>query len=119
VPWGTVWRTGANEATHLATTADLVLGTGRDTLAVPAGRYTLFSIPERTGGVLIVNRQTGQTGTSYDAARDLGRVPLTARALPSSVERFTIVVDEAGAGGRLRLQWERTELVVPFAVRPR
>jgi hypothetical protein len=119
VPWGTVWRTGANEATHLATTADLVLGTGRDTLAVPAGRYTLFSIPERTGGVLIVNRQTGQTGTSYDAARDLGRVPLTARALPSSVERFTIVVDEAGAGGWLRLQWERTELVVPFAVRPR
>jgi hypothetical protein len=78
---------------------------------VPAGRYTLFSIPRADGGLLIVNRQTGQTGTAYDPARDLGRVPLRARPLAAPVELFTIAVD--GAAGLLRLQWERTELVVP------
>ncbi len=116
VPFGQVWRTGANQATHFTTDRDLVLATGPATLAVPAGAYTLFSIPDRDGGVLIVNRQTGQTGTAYDAARDLGRVPLSARPLASQVEVFTIAVTEEGNGGLLRLQWDRTELVVPFTV---
>ena len=117
VPWGAVWRTGANLATHLTTDRDLVLGTGRDTLIVPAGRYTLFTIPERDGGVLIVNRQTGQGGTTHDAARDLGRVPLRARPLAAPVESFTIVAEQRGATGEIRLQWDRTELVVPVRSR--
>jgi hypothetical protein len=118
VPFGQVWRTGANQATGFTTDRDLVLGSGRDTLAVPAGAYTLFSIPDRDGGILIVNRQTGQAGTAYDADQDLGRVPLVARPLAEPVEAFTIAVTADGAGGSLRLQWERTELVVPFRVRP-
>jgi hypothetical protein len=118
VPFGQVWRTGANQATGFTTDRALVLGTGRDTLAVPAGAYTLFSIPEREGGVLIINRQTGQAGTAYDAAQDLGRVPLTARPLAEAVEVFTIAVAAVGDGGELRLRWDRTELVVPFRVRP-
>jgi hypothetical protein len=117
VPWGQVWRTGANQATHFTTDRELVFGSGSDTLVVPAGTYTLFSIPEREGGVLIVNRQTGQTGTAYDAARDLGRVRMTPRPLGEVVETFTIRADQEGAGGVLRLQWDRTEMVVPFAVR--
>jgi hypothetical protein len=118
VPWGQVWRTGANRATHLSTTRPLVLGSGADSLAVPAGEYTLFSIPAESGGVLIVNRQTNQAGTAYDAARDLGRVPLTRRALADPVERFTIrVTSEGGAGGLLRIQWADSERVVPFRVR--
>lgn len=116
VPYGQVWRTGANEATHLETDRDLVLGAGADTLVVPAGRYTLFSIPAEAGGVLIVNRQTGQNGTQYDAARDLGRVPLAARPLAQPVESFTIAVDGA-APGLLRLQWGPRELVVPVRAR--
>jgi hypothetical protein len=118
VPWGQVWRTGANQATHFTTDRDLVLGSGGDTLVVPAGRYTLFSIPERGGGLLIVSRQTEQAGTAYDPARDLGRVGLTARALAEPVEVFTIVVDPQGSGGGLiRLQWDRTELVAPVRMR--
>jgi hypothetical protein len=117
VPWGQVWRTGANQATHFTTDRDLLLGSGSDTLAVPAGTYTLFSIPEREGGVLIVNRQTGQTGTAYDATRDLGRVRMTPRPLANAVETFTIRADQEAPGGALRLQWDRTEMVVPFAVR--
>jgi len=117
VPFGQVWRTGANQATHFTIDRDVVFGTGADTLVVPAGRYTLFSIPERDGGLLIINRQTDQGGTTYDAARDLGRVRLAARPLPSTVEAFTIAADPEGAGGVLRLQWDRTELVTPFRVR--
>ena len=117
VPFGQVWRTGANQATHFTTDRDLVLGRGADTLVVLAGRYTLFSIPERGGGVLIVSRQTDQAGTAYDATRDLGRVRLTARPLAELVEVFTIAANPEGAGGVLRLQWDRTELVTPFRVR--
>lgn len=117
VPWGVVWRTGANRATHFSTSRDLVLGSGANELHVPAGEYTLFSIPEADGGVLIVNRQTGQTGTAYDASRDLGRVPFMVRPLPEVVETFTILAEEEGEGGILRLQWDRRELVVPFRVR--
>lgn len=113
VPYGQVWRTGANLATHLETDRPLVLGSGSDTLTVPAGKYTLFTIPERDGGLLIVNQQTGQGGTTYDAKRDLGRVRMTARSLTEPAELFTIRVSPIGARGELRLQWDRTEMVVP------
>lgn len=117
VPYGQVWRTGANQATHFTTDRDLVFGTDTDTLLVPAGRYTLFSIPARDGGLLIISRQTDQAGTAYDATRDLGRVRLTARPLAEGVEVFTIAANPEGTGGVLRLQWDRTELVAPFRVR--
>ena len=117
VSFGQVWRTGANQATHFTTDRTLLFGTGADTLLVPAGRYTLFSIPQRDGGLLIVSRQTGQAGTAYDPAHDLGRVRLTARPLAEPVEVFTIAANPEGAGGVLRLQWDRTELVTPFRVR--
>jgi hypothetical protein len=114
VPWGRVWRTGANRATHLSTTRDLVLGDpARGGLVVPAGEYTLFSIPEAEGGVLIVSRQTGQNGTAYDPARDLGRVPMRRVARAEPAERFEISVEPA----TLRLIWDRSEFVVPFTVR--
>lgn len=112
VPWGEVWRTGANQATHFTTNRTLKLGD----LTVPAGTYTLFTIPEPGGGTLIVNRQTGQGGTTYNEDRDLGRVPMTARELPEPVELFTIAVEETGGGGELQLLWDRTALVVPFTV---
>jgi hypothetical protein len=117
VPFGSIWRTGANAATHFETDRDLVFGTGADTLVVPAGRYTLFSVPERDGGVLIINRETEQAGTAHDPAQDLGRVRLTARPLPSPVERFTIAAEAEGGVNLLRLQWDTSERVVPFRVR--
>ena len=113
VPYGEVWRTGANRATHFTTDRDLVV---RD-LDVPAGDYTLYTIPEEDGGLLIINTQTGQGGTTYHEDRDLGRVSLDRTALDASVELFTIRVEETGEGGVLKLQWDTTELSVPFTVK--
>ncbi len=117
VPFGTLWRTGANEATHFETDRDLVFGTGGDTLVVPAGRYTLFSVPERDGGWLIINRETGQAGTAHDPAQDLGRVRLSTQPLRTPIETFTIKAETEGGTNLLRLQWDDAERVVPFRVR--
>jgi hypothetical protein len=112
VRYGQLWRTGANRATHFTTDRELRFGD----LVVPAGEYTLYSVPEATGGVLIINRQTGQNGQQYDHARDLGRIPLRARALDREVEAFTISVREEDGRGILALQWDRTELITAFTV---
>jgi hypothetical protein len=113
VPWEQVWRTGANRATHFSTDRDLAIG-GR---TLPAGSYTLFTIPRPDEWTLIVNRRTDINGQAHDPAHDLFRVPMRTRPLPETVEAFTIRVDEEGAGGVLRLQWDRTEAYVPFEVR--
>ena len=112
VPWNQVWRTGANAATQFTTSADLMFGT----TVVPAGKYTLWSLPTPTGTKLIINSQTGQWGTDYDAKRDLALVDLTARVLNAPVEQFTIAVEPAGQGGVLKLAWDRTEYSIPFTV---
>ncbi|GAB5520215.1 MAG: hypothetical protein RhofKO_24660 [Rhodothermales bacterium] len=112
VPYGQVWRTGANRATHFTTTRALQMGN----LRVPAGTYTLFTIPAQDGGVLIVSKQTGQGGTSYDEAQDLGRVNASIANLPSPVEAFTIAVLDLPDGGQLQLQWNEKAMVVPFRV---
>lgn len=114
VPYGQVWRTGANAATQLSTSADLVLGA----LTIPAGLYTLWTLPSPGGATLIVNRQTGQWGTIYDPARDLGRVPLTSGAPAEPAERFTItIVTGDGRNGELRFDWDRTRWTIPFSVK--
>lgn len=112
VPWNQVWRTGANRATHFTTDRDLVIGG----TPVPAGSYTLFSIPGAEGWTLIVNRRTDITGTAYEQAHDLARIPMQTRTLPEVVEEFTIRVDPQPPGGVLRLQWDRTEVYVPIEV---
>ena len=112
VRYDQLWRTGANRATHFSTDRALRFGE----LVVPPGEYTLFSIPAADGGLLIINRQTGQNGQQYDEARDLGRVRLTPRALGAVIEPFTIEVREEGGHGILALKWDRTELVAPFTV---
>lgn len=115
VPPDTVWRTGANAATQLRTDRELVIGGA----TVPAGTYTLWTLPARDGSwTLIVNKQVGQWGTIYDAKQDLVRVPLRVEPVASPVERFTIGVEPQGQGGTLALSWDRTRLSVPFTVRP-
>lgn len=112
VPWGEVWRTGANRATHFETDSPLRIGD----VDVPAGTYTLYTIPEENGGTLIINRQTGQGGTSYDEEMDLGRVPLERSSTNETTEDFTITVEEAEEGGTLNLLWDRSRFSVPFTV---
>lgn len=112
VRYDQLWRTGANRATHFKTDVALRFGD----LLVPAGEYTLYSIPSASGGTLIINTQTGQNGQQYDQARDLGRIPLRARPLPAVVEAFTITAREANGRGELAIQWDQTELVAEFTV---
>ncbi|MBI4540776.1 MAG: DUF2911 domain-containing protein [Gemmatimonadetes bacterium] len=112
VPWGKVWRTGANQATHFSTTRDLRVGDA----VLPAGTYTLFTIPGPDRWTLLVNRRTNINGQAYDAAHDLLRLEMPIRGLPEVVELFTIVLDAQGGGGVLRLRWDRTEAYLPFQV---
>ena len=107
VPYGKVWRTGANAATTLTTDADLMIGS----LHVPAGKYTLFTIPGEKEWVLLVNKQTGQWGTEYDPAQDLGRVKLTVAPLKDPVETFTI-----GVGETISFTWENVKAWTPVMV---
>jgi hypothetical protein len=101
VPFGQVWRLGANMATHLQ--ADLNIRIGD--LPIPRGLYTLYLIPHSDGAELIVNRATGQWGTEYDVGQDVGRVPMRARELPEPVESLTITLapDFPQAEGELPL----------------
>jgi hypothetical protein len=113
VPYGRVWRTGANAATTLVTDVDLDLGG----TALPRGTYTLYSIPTADGWTLIVNRQTGQWGTQYEPARDFARIPMRVSRLATPVEQFTMSLERGRDGaGTLALSWENTRAWLPFRV---
>jgi len=112
VPFGERWRTGANRATHFKTSSDLVFSD----VEMPAGEYTLFTIPEKDGGTLIINKQTGQNGRTYDEARDLGRVKMTVSQKEENTEGFTIEVAENEGSGILKLIWGNTVYSVPFEI---
>ena len=106
VPYGEVWRTGANAATTLTTEGDLMIGT----VHVPAGTYTLYTIPGEKEWTLIINKQTGQWGTKYDETQDLGRTTMTVKSLKAPVETFNIaVVPVNPTQATLKLTWENTE----------
>lgn len=109
-PYGKVWRTGANEATTLTTETDLNIGG----VKVPAGKYTLYSLPSEGTWKLIINKQTGQWGTQYDQSQDLARVDMKKSPLPQTVEQFTISFDKKGENiADLNLDWENTRVSVP------
>lgn len=102
VPYDRVWRTGANAATQFTTSAPLTVG-GLD---LPAGSYTLWTVPRRDGADLVVNGETGQWGTSYDASRDVGRVPLRVERAEPAVDTFTVtIVPRDARHGELVLSW--------------
>src|SRR5512147_1408414 len=105
VPYGKVWRAGANAATALHTDADLDIGG----LAVPKGDYTLYVWPEQDQLTLIVNKQTGQWGLTYDQTQDLGRVKMTMSKSPTAIETYKLTLSEKGPHkAQLELAWENT-----------
>jgi hypothetical protein len=112
VPYGEVWRAGANLATHVTTSRDLQIGTAR----VPAGTYTLWVMPRANADSLVINKQTTQWGTMYDPSLDLARVPMTTKQTPQHVEQFTIDIEGNGPSGEIVLSWERRQMRVPFRV---
>jgi hypothetical protein len=109
VPYGQVWRTGADEATVLTTDADLTIGT----LAVPKGSYSIFTLPSESGWKLIVNKVDKQWGAfRYDEKQDLGRVDMKVAATSAPIEQFTITLAKAGEGGVMKMEWENTSASV-------
>jgi hypothetical protein len=113
VPYGRVWRTGADDATSLKTAVDLEIGG----VKVPAGSYTIYTLPSETTWKLIINKQTGQWGTEYDETQDLARIDLVKSALASPLEQFTIEFVKKGPDSAdLILEWETTKLSVPVRV---
>ena len=111
VPYNNVWRTGANAATSFVTDADILVG---KTL-IPRGAYTLYTLPTGKEWKLIINKQTGQWGTTYNSKLDFVRLPLKKKTITNPVEQFTIVLERTGnSTGRLVLMWERTQLSLDF-----
>ena len=113
-PPGRVWRLGADEATILRTSRSLLVGESR----LAAGSYSLYAIPGAAEWLLIVNKQTGQWGTSYDDRQDVMRVPLTASALSPAAEQLTIVIDAEAGSGSLAILWGSVRAETRFRVSP-
>ncbi len=112
VPYGQVWRMGADEATLFTTKKDIQMGDS----TIPAGTYSLYLLPNESGDAkLIVNKQTGQWGTKYDQSQDLARIDLKQAKLEDPVDQFTIEITETNAAGVLKLSWEETEYSVAFS----
>ena len=109
---GREWRTGADEATTLVTSRALKFGN----LSVPAGTYTLYTIP--TGGTwhLVVSKRTGQWGIPYPKGEDLGRVPMTLSKPAKAADQLTITIEDTKAGGTLHIDWGATRASIPFTV---
>ena len=109
VPFGEIWRTGANEATTFVVGADIVVG-GTN---VPAGGYTIFTVPAADKWSLVISKGTGEWGTQYPGKdKDLARVDMKASKLPAPVENFTITYDKSASGCTMNLDWETTRASV-------
>jgi Protein of unknown function (DUF2911) len=114
VPLGQVWRTGANEATTFVASGDVAVG-GK---TIPAGSYTLFTVPNLDKWTLIINKKTGEWGIPYKYESDeLARVDMKVSKLPSPVEDFTISYAKSGSGCTLQIDWERTRASVGVAAK--
>src|SRR5713226_9442164 len=109
VPFGKIWRAGANEATTFVTEADLTVG-GK---AVPAGSYTIFAVPEADKWTLVISKKTGEWGTAYPGPEnDLARVDMKVSKTAAPVENFTIAFDQSGNACTLHMEWENTRVSV-------
>jgi hypothetical protein len=115
VPFGKVWRLGADEATIFTTSQRLDFGG----TMLPAGTYSLFLLPEEGGNAkLIINKQTGQWGTRYDESQDLARIDVKQETPKEEVDQFTMSVEaNDGGGGLLKIMWEDGQYSAPFKVK--
>jgi hypothetical protein len=111
VPWNRPWRTGANAATQFNTPVDLTIGGA----TIPAGMYTLWTLPTPTGWKLIINKLTGEWGTEYHSEQDLVQVDAKVETLAQPVEQFTIAFEPAAAPTTITFTWDRTKVSVPVA----
>lgn len=112
VPYGEVWRTGANSATTFVPTGDVTIE-GKD---VPAGQYTIFTVPEQDKWTLIINKHTGEWGIPYKyQSEELARVPMQVSKASSPVEDFTISFSQSGNACTMQMSWENTQASVQIS----
>lgn len=112
LPYGQVWRTGANEATLITFSKDVLLA-GKP---LKAGEYTLWTIPNPNEWTIIINAETGQWGTSYDESKDVLRVNVPSATKPEAIESFKIDFTPQSGGADMILRWDMTEVAVPVRV---
>jgi len=111
VPYGKPWRTGADEATQLTITQPITVG--KDTIA--AGTYTLYTIPEESGGKLVFSKTVGKWGVPVDTKNDLVQVDMKKDTVKDMVDQFTMAIEKGtGGGGVLKMTWENAQYSVPF-----
>ena len=112
VPYGQIWRTGANEATTFVTDTNVKIG-GK---SLPAGSYTIFTIPNADKWTLIVNKKTAEWGIPYKyEADELGRFDMKVSKTASPVENFAIAFDQGGSKCTMRLAWENTQASIDIS----
>ncbi len=108
-----VWRTGANAATQFTTSAAVTVGG----IALQPGTYTLWTVPHTTGVDLIINGQSGQWGTEYSSAKDIGTTKMSSETVSDTVDKFTISVVPGGPKrGGLVMEWGTFRWTVPIVV---
>lgn len=111
VPYGEVWRTGANSSTTLTTDIDLMIGDTK----VPKGKYSIYSLPSEGTWKLIINKQTGQWGTEYHQDQDFARIDMKKESLSAPVETFVISFEPTTDPTSIVFKWENTKLSVPIS----
>ena len=114
VPYGRLWRTGANEPTIFFTPVAVTVAG----IAVPPGMYSLYTVPAAEEWEIIVNRATKQWGeesnyTPEVQKQDVGRAKVKSETVKSPIETFTIRSEAAGSGATLVLEWEKTRVRIP------
>lgn len=106
VPFGKVWRLGANQATELDLYVPVTIGGKK----VTPGRYTLYAIPQTGSWTLVINKQTDTWGAfGYKQAKDLLRTEVPVTSLDQPVEDFTMVFEKSAGGANLVMAWDKTE----------
>lgn len=118
VPFDRIWRTGANEPTIIHLPVPARIGT----LDVPAGSYSIYTMPGRQEWTVIVNRSTSQWGhesqyTPQVQAQEVGRFRVPVEATEDHVETFAIRAEPAGGTRQLVLEWENTRVRISIAAR--
>jgi hypothetical protein len=109
-PYGKVWRTGANETTEIKLYKDVTFGDK----VVPAGTYTLYTIPDKSEWTIIFNSKLDTWGPyEYEEAKDVARIKVPAGKTDAEVEAFTIDFQGGNGTGDMVLAWENTLVKVP------
>lgn len=111
VPFDEVWRAGANAATEISFSQDVVVGGS----PVPAGSYSVWVIPGERADTLILNKATRIWGVMYDPEQDLVRVPMRRERLEEPIESLTYSISSEAGVGRLELAWDDRRLSVTVA----